>query len=913
MYPGVQPSNPATAREASAVTQIDVAPVESVALLFTDIEGSTARWDADRVAMQSALRRHDAILRAAIEASRGRVFKTVGDSFYAVFDDVGAALAAAIAGQRDLAAENWDSVNGLRVRMAVHVGEAEARDGDYFGPEVNRIARLLAAGHGGQVLVSGFAADAAAANLPAEAGLRSLGTLPLRGLRRPERVFQLTAEGLRSAFRPLRALEPPPNNLPRQLSSFVGRQRDVANVEELLHANSLVTIVGTGGVGKTRLALEAAYDALGDVRDGAWFVDLAPLSDKTLVASAILSALGASQTSGLPAADVLVEYCKSRQLLLVLDNCEHLVDDVARIVSAVVAGCPQAVILATSREPLNVEAERLYRLSSLAAGDAVALFTDRAQAADPAFHLDARNRAGVDDLCRRLDGIALAIELAAARLRSVSLEELSRRLQLRVLSGGPRDRQARQQTMQALIGWSYELLTPGERVLFRDLAAFAGGFTLEAAVRVHAGDAEDHFDVLDTLASLVDKSLLAVESHGASERYRLLEPIREYARERLDESGLTLDALQRHARAYAAIADGAYVEWDASPPPDWLARNADELDNLRVALEFALAERHDLAAGAVIAGSASPLFLRLSLLREGVGWAERGLECSAQVPGATLARLSYGLSMLYHNQGADARALEAAQRAAQWYREISDERGLARALSQVAYELAACERYDEAARVADDALSLSRDQRDACLHAATLLRTAAIFPPKQVESARARFSECVDLFRALKRDDETARALMWWADIESVAGNFARSAEIIAEALPLAPPELKSWFAGELASCYAALGDERAERFAREALELAVRERHPSLVQTALLCVAFAAAERNPERAAELLGYVETRFREVSRSLSGADVEVAQRLRHLLERRLDGDTLQGHKRNGGVLAEDAAVAIAIEL
>ncbi len=408
-------------------------PSGTVAFLFTDIEGSTVRWDSHRDAMQEALRRHDRILRSAIDANGGVVFKTVGDAFCAAFSSVRGALEGAIDAQRCLAGEDFDAVDGLRVRMAVHVGETDERDGDYFGPAVNRVARLLSAGHGAQVLVSGAAADVVEAQLPDGAGLRHLGTLPLRDLRDPERVFQLIAPGLVSDFKALRALETPPNNLPRQASSFVGRNADLARVKGLLATNTLVTIVGTGGVGKTRLALAAATDVLNDLPDGAWFVDFAPLTDSSLVASSILSALGADQTTDAPALDVLIGHLKQRGLLLVFDNCEHLIGEVAHIAAAVLAACPEIGVLATSREMLKVTGERVHRLSSLDDAESVALFIERARAVRPDFRADARDVASIEEICRRLDGIALAIELAAARVRSISLDELSRRLRLRML------------------------------------------------------------------------------------------------------------------------------------------------------------------------------------------------------------------------------------------------------------------------------------------------------------------------------------------------------------------------------------------------------------------------------------------------------------------------------------------------
>lgn len=891
------------------MTQIDALPSGNVAFLFTDIEGSTARWDADRDAMQEALRLHDAILRRTIESHDGAVFKTIGDAFCAAFPSVERAIAAAVAAQRELGAQDWDAIGGLRVRMAVHAGEADERDGDYFGPAVNRVARLLSAGHGGQVLLSGLAADEGAAHLPEDAGLRSLGTLALRGLRQPERVFQLTAPGLRSAFKPLRALETPPNNLPRQTTNFVGRRSDVARVEGMLRAGSLVTIVGTGGVGKTRLALEAAADALDDARDGAWFVDLASLSDPQLVASAVLSALGADQAADAPPIEVLLAYLRGREMLLVLDNCEHLIADVARVASVILAGAPQVTILATSREPLNIDGERVYRLSSLDAVAAIELFEERARAADPEFRMTAANRTIVEDLCRRLDGIALAIELAAARVRSASLEELSRRLRLRVLAGGPRDRQARQQTMRALVDWSYDLLTDDERRLFRDIAVFAGGFTLESASGVHAGGDNDPFDLLDRIASLVDKSLVVVEPREGTTRYRLLEPIREYARERLDGAGDAPQALQRHALTFGTIAGQAYAEWDTAPAPDWLARVSSDLDNLRAALEWGLGEERDVIAGAEIAGGAAPMFLRLSLLREGIGWGERALEfASTLLPGAC-ARLHYTLSMLYHNQGANARALAAARNAVEAYRTAGDDRGLIRALSQVAHHLG--DDLKEARSVAADALRRARELNDARLLAATLQRCAFVYTPGDVERAREYFEEAVSLFRSLGRDDETARALGAWADAESTAGNYAMAVEIARQALETGTDDLKVYIMNLLASCYVALDDaEHGLPATREALAGAKRAAHPIAVPTSILYLAALESAIDARDAARLAGYARTRLRQLEWDLVGPDVIVDARLTATLERRLAPEELRLLYEEGAAWSDAAAMAAA---
>ena len=510
--------------------------------------------------MRDAVRRHDEILRSEIERRRGYVFKTIGDAFCAAFWSVGEALEAAVDSQRRLGRENFADVDELRVRMAIAAGEADERSGDYFGMAVNRVARLVSAGHGGQILVSGDAADLITGGLPAGITLRQLGTIALRDLKAPERVFQAIGAELRTEFKALRTLETPPNNLPLQTTSFVGRQQDVLRIQRLLETESLVTIVGAGGMGKTRLAFEVAAAALNDGKDGTWFVDLASISDEALVISVLLSVLGVDQAKGVAPLEVLLKFLEERELLLVLDNCEHLIGEVARVAAAIISRCRYVTLLTTSREPLNIGGENVYHISGLDLDLAVRLFNERAGAASRAFAAQTK-RTFVEDICRRLDGIALAIELAAARVRTIPIEKLSEHLELRVLSGG-RDRQPRQQTMRALIDWSYNLLTPEEQDFMRRCAPCMGGFTLESAIALCG---TDDVGTIDLVSSLVDKSLFVMDAREADGRYRLLEPIRQFAREKLEEIGETQGASQRHAQVYAAIARDGYEEWDTSP------------------------------------------------------------------------------------------------------------------------------------------------------------------------------------------------------------------------------------------------------------------------------------------------------------------------------------------------------------
>ena len=541
-------------------------PTGTVTFLFTDIEGSTQRWDAHREAMSAAVQRHDAIGRAAMDAHGGYVFKTVGDAFCVAFARTEAAVAAALDFQRALLTENFAAVDGLRVRAALHTGAADERGGDYFGPAVNRVARLLSIGHGGQTLLSGVMHDLVLGALPPQASLRDLGEHRLKDLSRPEYVYQLVAPGLASEFPALRSLESLPNNLPLQMTSFVGREREVAEIAELLGTHRLVTLVGSGGIGKTRTSLQVAANLLDGSGNGVWFVELAPLASGEYIPAAVAQALGLALPPEGDALANLVKVIKSWQALLVFDNCEHLIEGAARFISAVVRGCPKISVLASSRQALGVAGEMTFRLPSLAVDDgaigvvtnaceaailpAIELFVERANAADRHFTLTDENASTVVEICRRLDGIPLAIELAAARIKILSPRQLHDRLdeRFRVLTGGSRDVLPRQQTLRALIDWSHDLLDDRERMLFRRLGIFVNGFTLEAATAVGTGDDLDELDLFDVLASLVDKSLVLAEPAGDALRYRMLESTRAYAREKLDAAAESHDSALRHLR-----------------------------------------------------------------------------------------------------------------------------------------------------------------------------------------------------------------------------------------------------------------------------------------------------------------------------------------------------------------------------
>ncbi len=578
-----------------------VFPTGTVTFLFTDIEGSTRLWEEYPEAVKPALARHDVLVRRSIETQGGVVFKTVGDAFCAAFSTAPEALAGALDAQRLIAAESWPDGIRLQIRMALHTGSAEERGGDYFGPSLNRVARLMAAGHGGQTLLSEVTQGLTIDALPAAVSLLDLGRCRLKDLGRPEQVFQLLHPDLPAEFPPLKSLDNPalPNNLPQQVTSFIGREKELADIGAFLAKTRLLTLVAAGGSGKSRLALQVAADLLTGEGDGVWLAEFAPLSEPALVPQAVADALGVSEEPSRPLAKTLLEWLQSRRLLLILDNCEHLLLACAALAAEILRTCPHVRLLATSREALNVAGEQLYRVPSLSLPDpkasctpeslsqyeAVRLFMERARLVQPSFSVTDANAPAVAQICWRLDGIPLAMEMAAARLRSLSAEQVMVRLddRFRLLTGGSHLLLPRQQTLRALVDWSYDLLTVSERAVLQRLSVFAGGWTLEAAEQVCADGVVEHWEVLDILTSLVDKSLILYEENEVEAgpgRYRLLETIRQYAADRLREDGGADAARTRHRNYFLGRAEAEVTNSDFER----------EHDNFRAALDWSRAD-----------------------------------------------------------------------------------------------------------------------------------------------------------------------------------------------------------------------------------------------------------------------------------------------------------------------------------
>jgi predicted ATPase/class 3 adenylate cyclase/DNA-binding CsgD family transcriptional regulator len=647
-------------------------PTGTVTLLFTDIEGSTRLLQQLGERYPDVLAVHQLLLRTACQRWRGYEVRTEGDSFFVAFARAGDAVAAAVAAQQALVAHPWPDGAAVRVRMGLHTGEPAYIGNDYVGLDVHRAARLAAAGHGGQVLLSRTTYDLVEHDLPAGVILSDLGTHRLKDLLRPEQLFQLVIADLPGTFAPLKTIAAQLTNLPIQATALIGRERDIASVRDLLRRDDvrLVTLTGPGGIGKTRLALQAATEMLDTFTDGVYFVDLAPISDSSLVVSTIAQTLGIRESGSVPLNEHLTDYLRPKYMLLVLDNFEQVLA-AASLISELLAAAPTLKVLVTSRAVLHLYGEREFVVSGLALPDAqqlppleqltqydaVWLFIERAQAAKADFAVTNDNAPAVAEICMRLDGLPLAIELAAARSKLFAPQALLARLtnRLKLLVGGPRDLPARQQTLRSTIDWSYNLLNAGEQTLFRRLSVFVGGCTLEAAEAVCNTDDNLSMEVLDGLSSLVDKSLLKqVEGVGGEPRFVMLETILEYALEKLDEYDEMAIFQQQHAAYYLALAETAHPQLHGPHMLVWLPRLRQNYSNLLKALAWYHHRPDDGEMSLRLAGALWFFWWLQGLWSEGRTWLREVLDRAHQrrmeMP-AAYAWAAFGAGMLEHSNG----------------------------------------------------------------------------------------------------------------------------------------------------------------------------------------------------------------------------------------------------------------------
>ena len=702
-------------------------PTGTVTFLFTDVEGSTTllqRLGDRRYA--EVLAEHQRVLRNAFAKGNGHEVDTQGDAFLVAFSRARDAVATAVAAQQAVMKHPWPDGAPLKVRMGLHTGEPITNRDQYVGLDVHRAARICAAGHAGQILLSQAAEDLVAPDLPLGVTLRDLGAHRLKDLKAPEHLFQAVHPDLAKDFPAIKSLDARPNNLPIQLTSFVGREREIIEVKRLLGAARLVTLTGSGGAGKTRLALQVAADVAEDYPDGVWLVECAPVADPALVPKTVASAMDVPEQPSREITDTLVDVLRPKALLLVLDNCEHLLAACRELSARLLSKCPHVRILATSREGLGVPGETLWRVPSLSMPedlhhlpppeklvlyDSVRLFVDRAVASAPGFMVTGMNAPAVAQVCQRLDGVPLAIELAAARVKVLAVEQIVARLddRFRLLTGGSHTVLPRQQTLRGAIDWSYNLLSETERAFLRRLSVFSGGWTLEAAEAVCAGGSVETFDVLDLLTSLVDKSLVIAETQRGEARYRLLETIRQYSGDRLVQSREAEDVRKRHRDWYLELAEQAHREWWGPRSQHWSERLETEHDNLRAALQHGKAEKHGAEATARLAGALHWFWHAHGHAGEAREWLEGAPERSGEVSPLALLKVLQAATFFAYQRGDYRRALVLGENGVALSRDIRDKENRSLLLLWLGSVATRQRNYARATGLCEESLKLARD------------------------------------------------------------------------------------------------------------------------------------------------------------------------------------------------------------
>ncbi len=916
--------------------QLMTVPARTLTFLFTDIEGSTALWETRPDEMSAALRRHDTILRGCIEGANGKVFKTGGDAFYAVFDFPPDAIAAAVAIQEALAREPWPGPE-LHVRAAIHSGDVEERDNDYFGPTLNGVARLLSAGHGDQILMSEASYDLAR-ELAAGLDALPMGAHRLKDLRRPMEIFQLLAPSLRRQFPALRTLTSRSNNLPAQLSSFIGREREIAEAKELLAASRLVTMTGPGGTGKTRLALQTAAELLDNFGDGLWFTDLAPLADPEGVPSAVATTLGLGDEPSRPLMARLTEFLQARQLLLVLDNCEHVIAGCAVLVDGLLSSCPSLRVLATSREALALPGEtvmaipalsvppspdsRELTLESVSAYEAVQLFKERAAAAAPHFALTDANAPTVARICSRLDGVPLAIELAAARVKSLSANQIEARLEdrFRLLTGGSRTALPRQQTLRATIDWSYQLLTEGERTLFRRLSVFVGGWTLEAAEAVCADEVIGSGAVFDLAAQLVDRSLVVFEEEPTP-RYGYLETIREYSSEKLidaAEGGATRDA---HLAWFVALAEAAESHMRGADRGRWLQLLGRENDNLRAALQWS-DETPDGARLLVRLVAALWWFwMERNKLDEGEAWINRALLIATDLQlRKSRGQVLNGSAALAYMQGHHTQAKGRGIEAVALFRDLGDTWNVAFALGQLAMFVYAMGEYDEARAIAEECTLLFRQSGDRwglAIPLGTLARIA--LRGHDYERARALLEESLAIRRQVGDPWLVAQTLNALGDVARAQDDIDGAAKFYEDSLiafeGLGNVSSRSGVLHNLGHVARRRGQyPAAARYFSQSLKL-FREQHDQLgIAECIVGIAgVASGTKNAAEAAQLLGAADQLLASIDAVISPSNEGDYQSILREVHAQLGSRESMAERAVGALSSIEHAIVRALEV
>lgn len=913
---------------------MDNMPSGTVSLLFTDIAGSTRLLEQLGDAYATLLSDHNRLVSEAIAKHGGSHVDAAGDGLFMSFPTARAALLACIDAQRAIGSHQWPEGADVRVRMGLHTGEPMSAAAGYVGIDVHRAARICAAGHGGQVLVSEAAHALIGDALPDGVGFRDLGEHRLKDLAAPMRLYQVLAPGLAVDFPSIRSLDTLPNNLPHQLSSFVGRTKEIADAEARLGTTSILTLTGPGGVGKTRIALEVGARMVDAFPDGVWFVELGTLDEGSLIGDTIALALQLKQANA-GAIPALIAALAERRMLLILDNCEHLLDPVVEVADAILRHCPDMRIIATSREALGMSGESLMPVPSmslpeasgpgspqafehLAACDAVRLFLDRGRSVTPGFELTEENAEAIGQICLRLDGIPLAIELAAARVRSLPPHQIASRLdhRFRLLTGGSRTALPRHRTLRAAMDWSFEMLPEAEQVLLPRLSAFAGSFSLDAAEAVASGGPVERDEMIDLLERLIDKSLLMADEGSTEARYRMLETIRDYAQERLAEAGDASDTYARHRDWFVDLVAKARAGFfSGAEQAAWLARLSDDHDNLRAALRWSDEDAEGASAELSLAAGLWRFWEIRGHLAEGSAWLERAL---ARTGGEVSARRASGLTgvgVLATLRGDHAVAVAAHEASLLLQRELGNPIAVAAACNNVANAAIEQGNFERARELYREGIELARAAGDqqgvgfSLLNLADLVarqgddseaddlyaesirtfegigdlwgvaqatsRLALVSRRRgDLRTARARYSDAMSLYRRLGDRRAEARMLAGLGDVAAHEGDLAGAAAVYRDGLALRSQ----------------LGDRAgvASMFERLA----------------------GVADGEPERAARLIGMAAALRESIGAPLSaGAAAELDQFLAGLRQE-LGGDVLESAMAEGRRASLQAAIAYA---
>ncbi|NQW18156.1 MAG: tetratricopeptide repeat protein [Chloroflexi bacterium] len=754
--------------------------------LFTDIEGSTRLWDAFPSSMNEVISRHDELLHGAVQASGGTVFKHTGDGMAAVFPDACGAVAASLQAQQSLANEDWGDIGSLKVRMGIHTGDVNERDGDYFGPSLNHVGRLMSAAYGGQVLVS-IASAKVCIDLPGDVTLIDLGIHRLRDLAQSETIYQLTHPDLSTDFPPIKSEKT--SNLPDHPDSLLGRETELQQLMGLLKDSRLITLTGFGGTGKTRLALELGHRALGQFQDGVWFLGLAPISDPGVLLKETASLFGVGQ-------DSLSGYLADKKLLLIVDNCEHVVGGAAALVKQLMSSAGITVV-ATSREALNLGGEHTYGVSPLPipAVDsdhktmigtaAVQLFVRLAESNSPSFELTPDNAVAVGQIVRRLDGIPLAIELAASRIKLLPPADIANRLDdsFKLLKGGKADALPHHQTLEATIDWSYDMLSPDQQMVFRQISAFRGGFTLTAFAAVVGMD--DEYDALESLGELVDKSLVQTTHTSEDVRYQMLEPLLQYGAQRISADEAVV-AKNRHGSYFLGVAEAAEPELMGPQQLEWLSKLEAEHDNFRSVLTWALESGNaDLAQR-----SAAALMWFWVIHRhvpEGAAWFDRVLALEEGPPGSRArALLQAGfIQAVIHNDNLE-RPRALIQEGANIYAQMQDGQGMGQAHLYTAQNFWYARDFEKSAPMFIEIQEIMRTQGFVWGDGfCGWFRGSTAWFIGDLDAARQHYDRSLEIFEELGDLKLIAWSLITMANIESDANDFKKSSALFGRAIPL--------------------------------------------------------------------------------------------------------------------------------